>query len=119
MAALRSRRGASYNASVSSAPANSGEAWWLDSQELTIRAQDEQAQRYESDPWESLIEVWAEGREFVTVEQVLTLCVEKPKAQWAQVDRNRVGRCLRTLGWDKFQQRSGESREWRFRRVAK
>src|SRR5262249_17793765 len=36
----------------------SGCAWWLDSVELNLHAEREQGDRYESDPWQELIELW-------------------------------------------------------------
>jgi predicted P-loop ATPase len=96
---------------------DAGEVWWIDSESLTKHAADEQSSRYEGDPWDEVIQTWLEGRESVSVEQVLTLCVEKPKSQWAQVDKNRIARSLRVIGWERYQRRTGDGREWRYRKI--
>ena len=61
--------------------------WWLETRELDQQAGEEQADRYEADPWEELIRPWADGRDSVSVEQVLTLCIEKKKDLWTQADQ--------------------------------
>ena len=93
-----------------------GKPWWLDSVELTREAAEEQADRYEGDPWDELIMAWAEGRDSVSIPDVLTFCLEKKKDMWTQGDRNRVARCLRANGWRRFNARAGTVREWRYRR---
>jgi predicted P-loop ATPase/DNA primase len=94
-----------------------GKVWWLDSVELNRQAADEQADRYEGDPWDELIMQWAAGRESVSIEEVLSLCLEKRKDQWTQWDKIRVARCLRAHGWERFKCGPRESREWRYRRL--
>jgi predicted P-loop ATPase len=96
-----------------------GENWWLDSAELNQAAELEQRDRYEGDPWDGPISTWLTGKSSVSIEQALEFGIEKPKAQWHQSDRNRVGRVLRSLGWERYRERSGENLEWRFRKVAK
>jgi predicted P-loop ATPase len=90
--------------------------WWLDSKELNERAEEEQADRCEEDPWQELIMSWAEGRLEVSIQNVLTQCIEKPRAQWTQQDRNRVARCLRTMGWRRHRVGPRGDREWRYKR---
>lgn len=92
-----------------------GKPWWLDSVELNRKAAEEQAERYEGDPWDELILAWAANRESVSIADVLGICLEKKKDMWTQWDRNRVARCLRANGWQRFNARSGGSREWRYR----
>ena len=76
-----------------------------------------QAARFEGGPWDELIRLWVEGREDVSVEDVLTICIDKAKWTWTQNDKNTVARCLRALGWARYQARTGESRQWRYRRT--
>jgi predicted P-loop ATPase len=90
--------------------------WWLDSRELTLEAAEQQAGRYEGDPWDELIAGWIAGRESVSIAQVLELCIEKEKSQWTQADKNRVGRSLRAIGWRQYRERTATSLEWKFRR---
>ena len=95
---------------------SSGDKWWLDTADLIEIAAGEQATRYQSDPWEEIIAPWLEGRVSASISELLDKCLNKPQAQWTQGDKNRVGRCLRTLGWDRYRERDGERLEWRWRR---
>ena len=93
-----------------------GHSWWLDSEALVKAAADEQQKRYDADPWQPVIEQGIEGREYVTMEQILTECLDKPKKDWTQGDKNRIARSLKALGWDRYQKRLETGREWRYRR---
>lgn len=93
-----------------------GKPWWLDSVPLNREAAEEQADRYEGDPWDELIVAWAGLRDSVSVAEVLTSCLEKKKDLWTQTDKNRVARCLRALGWIRYRTGPRGSREWRYRR---
>jgi hypothetical protein len=102
-----------------------GEKWWLEDEAIVQDALKEQRGRYEPDPWETVIEQWAERQSTVSIERILTLCLDKPKAQWTQADRNRIARSLKSLGWERYQRRIPESqqvdpqkrREWLYRRL--
>jgi predicted P-loop ATPase len=93
-----------------------GKPWWLDSVSLNREAAEEQADRYEGDPWDELILEWAGLRESVSIAEVLTNCLEKKKDMWTQWDRNRVARCLRAHGWTRYRVGVRGSRDWRYRR---
>jgi predicted P-loop ATPase len=82
-----------------------GARWWLDAQELEGAASEEQASRFEGDPWQSQIQDWVEGKDVVTVATVLRSCIQKPLDKWEQRDKNRVARVLQVLGWQRFQVR--------------
>lgn len=92
-----------------------GASWWLDDPELVRDAIDQQRERYDADPWQGLVQKWLGGQHDVSIDDVLTQCLEKPKGQWTQADKNRVGRCLRALGWDRYRVRDGAALAWRFR----
>jgi predicted P-loop ATPase len=92
-----------------------GERWWLDTAELTLAAEQEQADRYEGDAWEGPIAIWIKDRDSVSVDEILAACLDKPKGTWAQFDKTRIARCLRTLGWERFKAGPRTSREWRYR----
>jgi len=94
-----------------------GKPWWLDSVSLNRGAAEEQAERYEGDPWDELILNWVEGRESVSIPEILTNCIEKRTDMWTQMDRNRVARCLKANGWKQYKARYGDRREWRYRRM--
>ena len=84
--------------------------------ELVEEAAAEQADRYEGDPWEELIARWIEDRPSAAIREVLSLCLDKPRAQWTQSDKNRVARCFQGLGWERYRERQGVRLEWRYRR---
>jgi predicted P-loop ATPase len=98
---------------------SAGEKWWLDTAVLIEIAAEEQAARYQDDPWEEVMAPWLEVRSSTSVSEVLEKCVSKPQAQWTQADKNRVGRCLRALGWERYRERERERLEWRWRRTAR
>jgi predicted P-loop ATPase len=94
-----------------------GAIWWLETAELVDAAEQEQGERYEEDPWTEVIAAWAVVRETVAVSEVLENCLAKPRAQWTQVDKNRVARCMRRLNWERYRVRQGRILEWRYRRT--
>jgi predicted P-loop ATPase len=96
-----------------------GQPWWLDSSELIGLATSEQADRFESDPWEESIATFLENRADVSIDQILRSLMEKPLLGWSQADMNRIVRVLRSLGWERFNARTGTSREWRYRHVTR
>jgi predicted P-loop ATPase len=100
-------------------PYSSGEKWWLDTSALVEIAAEEQSARYQGDPWEEIIGPWLEFHSSTFISEVLEKCVNKPQAQWTQADKNRVGRCLRTLCWERYREREHERLEWRWRRAAR
>ena len=99
-----------------------GRSWWLDSAELTEAAEQEQADRYEGDPWDEVIRPWLEnpkpgydgdGHEVgpftatgqdISISDVLYHAIGKRKEHWTQPDKNRVGRCLRAAGWESYRE---------------
>jgi predicted P-loop ATPase len=85
--------------------------WWR-------RRNSKQAERYEEDPWTEVIASWAEVRETVALSETLENCPAKPRAQWTQVDKNRVARCLRRMNWERYRVRQGQRLEWRYRRTS-
>lgn len=92
-----------------------GSPWWLESPDLVRLAEAEQQARYEEDAWQDRIEEFLVGRSDVSISQILEMCLEKKPRDWTQIDRNRVGRCLRALGWVRYhgKDQSG-SRQWRY-----
>ncbi len=95
-----------------------GEKWWFDSLAVCVAAAAEQQNRYDADPWQGSVDEWIRTRGYVTVEQILELCLEKPKKDWHQPDKNRVARCLKALGWERYQKRlDNGTREWRYRKT--
>lgn len=93
-----------------------GHPWWLETHELIAEADVETRERFESDPWEDRIAQYLNARSETTITAILESCVVKPTKDWTQIDKNRVGRVLRSLRWIRFRGRDEDgNREWRFR----
>ncbi len=73
-----------------------GEHWWLDTAELTVAAELEQTDRYEGDAWDDSIAKWVEGKDSASIDETLTMCLDKPKGNWTQSDKTRVAHSLAT-----------------------
>jgi len=112
---------------------NHGAVWWLDSLELNAAAAEQQADRYEGDPWEPIIREWiaspcarpdggggllpmTSNRESVTVADILGHAIAKRPELWTQTDKNRVARCLKAMNWERYRARTEGGLEWRYRR---
>jgi predicted P-loop ATPase len=94
-----------------------GEKWWFQSQEVQTAASDEQRARYEGDPWDAMIGKFVATRTFVTIPEILTEVINLPPGQWEQREQTRVSRCLRSLGFERRQRRTGNDRVWGYRRM--
>lgn len=109
-----------------------GSIWWLAEQHIIEAAEAEQRARYEEDPWDDSIAVWLEDpqqardehghssfdpdfvstKQSVTITDILKHCIGKDQQFWTQTDKNRVGRSLRTAGWELRKVRIGEKTTW-------
>jgi putative DNA primase/helicase len=84
-----------------------GEHWWLrsteqESLEALSGLHDEREDPIAADPWVDIVERWLEGREKVTVAEVLTGAIGVETARISLGDASRVGRLLSgALGWKK------------------
>jgi len=94
-----------------------GVTWWLEDKQLIAAAADEQKQRYEGDTWDEKINHWIAEKDTVTVGGILEFCLEIKPGLWKQSDQNRVARCLRAAGWERFRVREGKQLGWRYRKV--
>jgi predicted P-loop ATPase len=104
-----------------------GEPWWLDTDQLKRAASEQQAARYQGDPWDCEIRqyieptneagepITEETKESVSVGEILTKVLQIEKGRWSQQDQNRVARCLKSMGWVRYQERDGAKRSWRYR----
>lgn len=93
----------------------SGAAWWLDTDELNLAAESEQAKRYEEDPWAEEISTYLLSHDEVSIAEILRH-LDKPEAQWTRTDQMRVAAFLQSQGWDKFRDRVGTHRRYMYRR---
>ena len=118
-----------------------GALWWLEDKELLKSAREEQDKRYQSDAWDGLIEHWLThelrvvGDSFssldpprresvlrhkplrdVSVGEILEEAIGAEPARWSRTDQMRVSGYLKKKGWERYQRREGDEREWRYRR---
>ena len=91
--------------------------WWLTEQEEALRAS-ETDERQVVDPWERTLAPWAEGREYLTAHEALSVLGVDPSKS-TKGDAMRLGDVFRRLGFPtRRQARLGELREWRFHRLS-
>ena len=76
-----------------------GVNWWPESEEWIKQAAVEASLRVEGDVWGDRIKEITTGRDEVTPTEVLT-ALGIPLKDMKQADRNRVGRCLRLIGFE-------------------
>jgi predicted P-loop ATPase len=93
-----------------------GEPWWLTNKSVLAEAEQHQRDRYIGDPWESVISSYTGSRNEVGVSEILQDALYLEKGRWGQTEQNRIARGLAPLGWSRVQVRTGNKREWRYRR---
>lgn len=91
-----------------------GAVWWLETPELTRAAEQEQAARYEDDPWEEKLAKYVNGHDSVSVGEFLGY-LGKPEGQWTRADQMRVAACFRAIGWDRYRAEIAGVRQWKYR----
>ena len=98
------------------AQVNAGASWWLDDAELVAAAAEEQADRFESDPWEDSIRIFLKGEATTTLAKVFDGCLNKPIGSWNRSDSTRLARCLQALGWERYRFRDASAKpKWGYR----
>ncbi len=118
-----------------------GAIWWLDKPELVASAKAEQDHRYHADAWDGRIDRWLvyERRRVnhgygnyddwrdeeverpspltdTAVGEILEGALGIEPGRWTKADQMRVGAYLKSNGWQRYQRRSGDLREWRYHR---
>jgi predicted P-loop ATPase len=94
-----------------------GEPWWIEDQAIEATAQAEQAERYQSDAWDSIIAEFCAVRDDVSVKEILADGLKLDVSRWGQAESNRVSRALRSLGWLRYYSGPRSKRTWRYRPV--
>ena len=80
---------------------NAGTPWWIADTDMIGLVRDEQAARYVDDPWQEPIAKFLRSQTDVSIGEVLSnLLIER--GRWTQADQNRVARCLKVLGWERY-----------------
>ena len=91
-----------------------GSTWWLDDEKVAEEAQEEQTKRYVDDPWQPKIDAFIESRTDVSIAELLSDCLFVETPNQGQTEQNRVARCLRVLGWERYRG-ARPLRPWRYR----
>lgn len=117
-----------------------GAIWWIEDKDLLKSAREEQDKRYQSDAWDGLIEHWLTHevcvvggsyssfdpprresvprrvpKRDVSVGEILEEAIGAEPARWTRTDQMRVSGYLKKKGWERYQRREGDEREWRYR----
>lgn len=95
---------------------DAGAAWWITNPRVLAIAQQQQGDRYASDPWDADISAYCSGEGEVTIARILRDALGIEKSRWGQLEQNRVARCLQSMGYRRHQRRSGDRREWVYRK---
>ena len=118
-----------------------GAIWWIDDVALLEEARTEQESRYQGDAWDARIDRWLthdtrsinrghagyedwQDEEFertepirdVSVGEILEGALGIEPGKWSKGDQMRVGAWLKSRLWERYRRRTGEAREWRYRR---
>jgi predicted P-loop ATPase len=93
-----------------------GNPWWITNKQVLADAERHQRDRYIGDPWEGLVGSFIDRRNEVAITEILQDAVHLDKGRWGQAEQNRIARCLRSFGWVRLQVRTGDKREWKYRR---
>ena len=118
-----------------------GAIWWIDDAALLAEARTEQESRHQGDAWDARIDRWLthdtrsvnrghagyedwREEEFERVDPILDVSVGEilkgalgiEPAKWTKIDQMRVGAWLKSRHWERYRRRTGEAREWRYRR---
>jgi predicted P-loop ATPase len=96
--------------------------WWLEDPELIRDAVDQQRGRYQEDVWQERVEGFADeeanrGGGSVSITEILQRLGVEPAKQ-DQAGANRIARCLKAAGWERFRFGPRGSRSWRYRKVS-
>jgi predicted P-loop ATPase len=84
-----------------------GDRWWL-SGKLLAEAREQQEDRREDDAFTPLVEMYLTGLPpgaDTSVTEVLTLGLNRQKAQWTRAEETRIGKILWQLGWSSYRPR--------------
>jgi hypothetical protein len=68
-------------------------------------------------PWDEIIQPWIADKKDVSISEILEKCIGKDRDAWSQSDMNRVSRSLCFFRWERFRERDGATRSWRYRPV--
>src|SRR5262249_9894806 len=73
---------------------DAGTPWWLADAAAVTQAREQQADRYQEDPWQQPIVKYCEARTDISIDEILSNLLGIERAKWTQTDQNRIARCL-------------------------
>jgi hypothetical protein len=88
----------------------SGEPWWLD-RDAEIQREDLNAEYHDEDSWHDAVAAYLDGRDQVTVGDVLEHALGVEIARQGRWEQVRVGRILTAMKWARRRENNG-SRRW-------
>ena len=92
-----------------------GKEWWPTTAAEHAELAERQEDRRQADPWEPQIADWlALPRGEVTTANILSSCLDKKVGDWTRADENRIGACMRALGWVGDRGRDAAGKQYRF-----
>jgi predicted P-loop ATPase len=94
-----------------------GAAWWIVNPEAERIAVGEQTARYQGDPWDDAIGAHLKTVTDVSVAEILRDVLHIDIGRQTQADMNRAVRALKVRGLQRYQERTGDKRSWRYRKV--
>jgi predicted P-loop ATPase len=90
-----------------------GVPWWPDRDFEHEHIMPEQAARYESDAWEENIEIYVQGRSWVTISEVAREALHIETSRLGTAEQRRIGAALERLGWERGKREPGTgARRW-------
>lgn len=78
-----------------------GEVIWLDDEPIQVEAAKEQLDRMAEDVWQHKVKAWVQDMPWVRIDQVLEHGLAVPTERMSKPHEMRVGKILRSLGWEK------------------
>ena len=91
---------------------HAGERWWFELNEAHIAERHQEA-RYESDPWDEIIQEYIGDRHEATIPGIMKYCLEIDKEKQNQQAQNRIAHVLVSLGFVRRQRRDDDGhRRW-------
>ncbi len=75
----------------------------------------EQDARYEGDVFEPMIARFIDGRDTVTMEEILGDCLKLDISKWTPAEQRRIGKAIKAIGWVRKRETKG-ARGWYYQR---
>jgi predicted P-loop ATPase len=84
-----------------------GTPWWITDADVAAASLEQQEARYEPGPWDDIIAPWLQGKDDVSVSEIMMDCLGRTKGAWTQRESNIVAKAL--VHWKWKQHRVGKA----------